>query len=412
MRVLHLVANQPGTGAWRGAHWLHLALRELGVESLILTKAYQPPDDPTVLSLSQTKLQKLTFKVLPRLARGQVWPYRNREPVIFNTGFDGVDFTSHPAYRQADLIHLHWINGLVRMRTLRKIAKPIVWTMRDMWPFTGGCHYSLECERYREGCGRCPQLGSSSNADLSRLVIRHKQANVPRDLHAVGISTWLSECAARSQVMRGMDVRTIFNNVDTTRFSPIDKSTARRVLGLPCDRRLVLVGALDIADFYKGFDRFRAALRHLETDGLHVVFFGRASRDVLAQLGVAHTSLGFLHDEVALRLAYSAADVFVAPSLMEAFGKTIVESMACGTPVVCFDATGPRDIVTHQLTGYRARPFDPADLAQGIRWVLSLLSEDYAALCEAARRRAVENFDSSVIARHYLGLYRQLLKTR
>ena len=118
-------------------------------------------------------------------------------------------------------------------------------------------------------------------------------------------------------------------------------------------------------------------------------------------------NFGFLHDCVSLRLLYSAADVFVAPSLMDAFGKTLAESMACGTPVVCFNATGPKDIVDHQINGYKAIPFESSDLAKGIIWVLN--SPDYTTLSQNAREKVLRCFDSKVVAEEYIKLYKSVL---
>ena len=142
---------------------------------------------------------------------------------------------------------------------------------------------------------------------------------------------------------------------------------------------------------------------------MHVVMFGRSIDSDLDSPGVQSTSLGYLCETDALRVAYSAADVFVAPSRMDAFGKTLVEAMSCGTPVVCFDATGPKDIVEHQVNGYRAKPFNPQDLAHGIQWVLDQPPDAYQVLCCNARARAQQRFDSRVIARQYKALYREML---
>ncbi len=164
MNVLHLVAGELDGGAARGAYWLHRALLELGVDSTILTNAKDTLGDESVISLTQSSLGKLKFAVLHRIGLLPIKAYRNRESLTFNTGLDGIDVTRHPAYESADLVHLHWVNGLVSMRSLRRVKKPLVWTMRDMWPFTGGCHYSMGCDRFRSGCGHCPQLGSTKRA--------------------------------------------------------------------------------------------------------------------------------------------------------------------------------------------------------------------------------------------------------
>ena len=409
LKVLHLVAGELNGGAARGAYWLHQAQRAAGIDSILMTNARNDLGDSSVISLAQSSWQKLKFMLLPRLAGLSKLIYKNRKNLIYNTGFEGTDFTKHSAYQSADILHLHWINGLVSMRTLRKVKKPIVWTMRDMWPLTGGCHYAMDCEQYRTGCGNCPQLGSKSKYDLSRLVVANKCQSLSNKIRLVGISEWLSSCAKDSYLFNRFQIETIANNIDTSQFFPVNRASAREILGLPTNKKIVLVGATNIADFYKGYDLFVNSLKSLDLSDIHIATFGNTNMQDLKKIEVEHTSLGYLVDIIALRLAYSAADVFVAPSRMEAFGKTLAEAMACGTPVVCFDATGPKDIVAHQVTGYKAKPFDPADLATGIRWVVDQPLDKYDQLCQQARQRAMNVFGSHVASEQYKTLYLDLL---
>ena len=410
MKILHLVAGNLSGGAARGAFGLHQAQRRLGIDSTILTNATDTLNDPHVISLAKTPFQKLKLFFFSRFGALPIRLYRKRKPVIFSTGFGGIDFTKHPAYESADVVHLHWVNGLVSMRTLRKVSKPIVWTVRDMWPLTGGCHYSLDCERYTSGCGQCPQLGSTTNFDLSTLIVKNKHSAIPKHLRLVGISQWISNCIQNSYIFRDFKVFTISNNVDTSQFYPVDRELAREKLGIKTAKKIVLVGAQALTEFYKGFGLFLDAQNHLANTNLHFVFFGKVPKAQLEQLGIEFTHLGFISDTVSLRLTYSAADVFVAPSKMEAFGKTLAESMSCGTPVVCFDATGPKDIVEHKVTGYKAKPYDAADLANGICWILTQKEMDYEQLCRQSRLRAQTHFDSNKIATKYVQLYKQMLK--
>jgi glycosyltransferase involved in cell wall biosynthesis len=223
----------------------------------------------------------------------------------------------------------------------------------------------------------------------------------------VGISSWLSECARNSNLFRDFDVQTISNNIDCSEFYPVEKHIARDILGVDRNANVVLTGATSAETFYKGFDKFLSSIEFLPKDNIHLVFFGRIDADALKKIKFPFTSLGFLHDTVALRIAYSSADLFVAPSIMDAFGKTIAESMACRTPVVCFDATGPKDIVDHKKNGFRAKPFEPKDLARGIKWILAD-SDRYEVLSQNARAKVVNEFDIDVIARKYKKLYSKI----
>ena len=410
MKVLHLVSGNLSGGAARGAYWLHQAQRSIGIDSTLVTSGRDNLGDDSVVALGASNLSRVKFALLNRLGNLPALLYRKRKRWIFNTGFAGIDFTKLPEYREADLIHLHWINGMVAMRTLRKVKKPIVWTMRDMWPLTGGCHYAMDCEGYRTGCGQCPQLKSKRSSDLTRLVVANKRASLPKQLRVVGISQWLNDCASNSQVFATFPVQTISNNIDTQIFAPVDQQTARQILGLPAEKKIILVGAQRVTDFYKGFGLFVDAIKRIQRDDINVLTFGREASQAMLPVDHTVTHLGFLADALSLRLAYSAADLFVAPSLMDAFGKTLAESLSCGTPVVCFDATGPKDIVEHQKTGYKAQPFEAEDLAVGIEWILNLPREEYELLRRNSRERAVTYFDSRVIAKQYKKLYAEMLR--
>jgi glycosyltransferase involved in cell wall biosynthesis len=409
IKVLHIVAGDLSGGAARGAYWLHKGLLKHGLDSRMVVQNYNK-NDPTVEAVAKTdigkglKLLRSQLDILPTKF------YRNREKFIFSTGMTGFDIRKCDAYQEADLIHLHWINaGMVNINLLNKIDKPIVWTMRDMWPMTGGCHYALECKGYEKGCGYCPQLKSQNKNDLSRYILKRKERCYPDDLNLVAVSNWLSECAKHSYLLNGFKIEVVPNAVDTEEFFPIHQDVARQVLGLPRDTKIVLAGATNIHDKYKGFGKFQKAIQHLNSEHMFL-FFGKINTEKLDGLGINYKALGFLKDSISLRLAYSAADVFVAPSIQEAFGKTLIESMACGTPVVAFDATGPKDIVEHRITGYLATPFDALDLANGINWILD--DENQQSLSLNACKNVENRFTIELVATKYLEIYKHTLNIK
>jgi glycosyltransferase involved in cell wall biosynthesis len=410
MKVLHIAAGELSGGAAKGSYLLHRAQCEIGITSRLLISGKDSCGDDSVIALAAgSQRKRMEFALRSRIGNLPLALYRRRKRWLFNTGLSGIDFTRLPDYKSADLVHLHWINGLVGIPTLRKVKKPIVWTMRDMWPLTGGCHYSIDCDRYQEGCGKCPQLQSNLNQDMSRFTASLKRLFLPPNLQPVGVSHWISDAAASSAVFANHSIRTISNNVDTRVFVPADKNVARSLLGLPANKKIILIGAQNLGSYYKGFDLFLHASRLLASEAIHLVTFGFCGKEAVDSIPLSQSHLGFLADSVSLQLAYCAADVFVAPSRMDAFPKTPTESLACGTPVVCFDATGLKDIVDHRLTGYRAQPFEAADLARGIDWVLELPRDRYQAIRSHCRETVVKRFDSRVIARQYLDLYQEML---
>lgn len=416
MRVLHISATDTRGGAARGSFWLHRALREAGVDSLMLVGRKFSRDE-RVVALNGATTARVTEGL--RDAFDQLPLYGYRKPETFWTiGWLPRSLTSAVRDLEPDLVHLHWTGGgFMPIRAIQGLPGPLVWTLRDMWPFTGGCHYTTGCTGYHKNCGRCPQLHSTRDADLSRAVWeRKRKAWNGLDLWLVPISTWLADCVRRSSLLGRHPIRVIPNGVDGRRFRPIAMAKARAAWGLAPDKRYILFGALSARhDERKGFAHLAEAARILAgacwTQRAELIVFGDASPETAPELGLTTRFLGHIGDDKRLAQLYAAADVMVVPSLEEAFGKTLIEAMACATPVVAFASGGPKDIVVHRQTGYLARPFDPADLAKGIAWCLDEPRRPEQ-LGRKARHRVEEVYDMSVVAESYHDLYRSILACR
>jgi glycosyltransferase involved in cell wall biosynthesis len=362
-----------------------------------------------IFTIQSNRVQSIKNLIRKEIDKTLSTFYRKRERRLFSTGFFGYNVKNHFLYKDADIIHLHWINlGFISIKGLKKIQKPVVWTLRDMWPMTGGCHYSGECDHYKNDCGKCFQLHSNNDLDLSRVVLNYKKHNLPRGINYVAISDWVKSVAQNSSLLKNEAIRVISNNVDCSMFFPVEKNLAKKILDIKTEKKIILSGANDLNDFYKGFQKYIEALKYLDKNRYFLVFFGSFDPKIAQSLGFEFYNFNMLHDTISLRLIYSAADVFISPSIMDAFGKTIAESMACATPVVCFDATGPKDIVDHKKNGYRAKPFEPEDLAVGINWVLE--NRDYPTLCSESRKKVERYFDVKVIARKYDELYKEIIE--
>jgi glycosyltransferase involved in cell wall biosynthesis len=402
MRVLHIVGGRLKYGAGRGALYLHNALLSLDVNSRLVCPDPNAEGDG-IISLSGSPYGWLTSRLRSTCESLPSLLYPTRLNGLFSPGLCGRRWQSRGEYKTADIIHLHWVNkGMVSISGLTKIDKPCVWTLRDMWPFTGGCHYALDCQRYSAACGACPALGSRHPHDLSQRVFQRKAKYYPHQMTIVGISSWISECARSSPLLRGNDVRTIMNCVDIGRFAPLDKTAARKRLGLPRDRLILLHGAMNLSDDYKGGAVLERAKSHL-SEKIYICDFGNKTSDNALR---SDRSFGYIGDDEVLRTLYCAADVLVFPSIQEAFGKVAAEALSCGTPAVVFDGTGPAEIVQHKLTGYVAASFDPVDLANGVHWLLA----DGHRLVEISRNASADarrRFNPVTAARQYLELYRE-----
>jgi glycosyltransferase involved in cell wall biosynthesis len=410
LRICHVTSGPLSSGAARGAVWLHEGLLDAGCESTLVTDYIGGVASRGVIQMPcavHPRIEQVARRALEQLP---VQCYRKRVKAIFSTGITGRSLNRLPAIQSADVVNLHWIcGGMVSLRSLRQLRVPVVWTLRDLWPVTGGCHYPTihKCERFVSGCGNCPHLASSRTADLSRLVYRTKARSLPHNLAAVGISEWVTEQARCSPLLHGRQVLTIPNCIDTEVFRPFDRTAARELLGLPIDRKFVLAGALSPSEPYKGWPLLIDALGR-DSVNFDVLLFGHMRETEASKVPRLFRNFGYVGDDLKLRVLYAAADVYVSAATSEAFGKTIAESLSCGTPAVAFGATGPKDIVSHHETGYLATPFDARSLADGIEWVLSRPGAD--ALRVAARSRAVGHFSKSVAAKAYLELYRSLLE--
>lgn len=414
MRVFHFTSGNITGGAARGAYFLHRSLKLQGIDS----RFFIADEDA---STKFPDVEVLSLGINDIMTRNR---YRFFEEYIFNSNPDknndlfsvGSGIFDEKMIRlsyEADLFHFHWINdSFCNLEILNKINIPIVWTFRDMWPFTGGCHYSKGCERFKYGCGNCPALGSHIEDDLSKKVYRRKEKIDLKKTFPVAISGWLQESASSSQLYRDKKITLIPNCIDTNIFIPFDKFEMRKKFNLPYNKNIILFGAINsFKDKRKGLSELLDALKFIKNkDKYHLATFGDADSDVIREIGFSYSNFGVVNDDYLLAQIYSAASVFVAPSLEEAFGKTIVEAMACGTPVVAFGATGPKELILHKENGYLARPFDVKDLSAGIQFILE--HENISFLNERARKTVVNNYSLSVVSSQYISLYNSILEEK
>ncbi|MBM0744664.1 glycosyltransferase family 4 protein [Phormidium sp. CLA17] len=410
-KVLHLSSFDTSGGAARAAYRIHQGLQKIGIDSEMLVQ-FRSSNNRTVIAAEN----KLSTK-LRSIADLLIWKVNTPTARLFSPQWFPDAIAAKVAQINPDIINLNWVcNSFLQIETLAKFNKPLIWTLQDMWSFTGGCHYSEGCDRYQSSCGNCPQLHSNQENDLSRWVWQRKvKAWKDLNLTIVAPSIWMADCAKASALFQGLRVEVIPFALDTQRFKPADLRAARDLLNLPQDKQLVLFGAINATgDPRKGFHLLQAALKRLSQDGwgdrIELVIFGSSEPENPIDLGFKAHYLGSLQDDLSLRIAYVAADVMIAPSIEEAFGQTASESLACGTPVVVFNDTGLQDIVDHQENGYTAEHGDTEDLARGIAWVLED-QERHHVLQKNARKKAEQTYALEIQAHQYVNLLTQILKT-
>ena len=421
LRILQVSTFDTSGGAARSAYRLHRGLIDRGHECRMLV-ARGDSGDPTVSvhgapgDVASRLRRRLRRR---RLARdsGAYRATRPDWPEKFSDDRSWHDWGHDAGLDGCDVINLQWVAGLVDYRRFFAAVPagvPVTWTLRDMNTFTGGCHYDAGCERFTGRCGACPQLGSSDEDDLSRRVWMRKQALfsnlAPDRLHLITPSRWMADEVGRSSLLGDrFAVSVIPNGVNTDEFAPRDRAAARAVLGIPRESLVVLFVAYSVAPRRKGFALLVEALRGLSGQGnLFAVSVGagKPAKD----LPVPALHLGKISQNRLLSLAYSAADVYVIPSLQDNLPSTVLESMACGTPVVGFDVGGIPEMVRPGETGALAPVGDVGALSAAISGLLAD-PEGRRRMADRCRHVVVEEYDMDTYVSRYEALYLDLATT-
>ena len=335
---------------------------------------------------------------------------------IANTG---NDITRLPEFKEADLIHLHWINqGMLSLKVIRKIlasGKPVVWTMHDMWPCTGICHHARTCTAFHSECGACPMIYSQKRKDLSTRIFRQKQRlYASGGIHFVTCSHWLEGMAKQSALLVNQPVSVIPNPISTTLFHPIKQTEARQKLALPTEGKLILFGSVKLTDKRKGIDYMVEACRLLAKqhpalkEQLALVAVGMHAAELQPLVPFKVHNMGYVKEEHQLAEIYNAADLYVIPSLDENLPNTIMEAMACGTPCVGFPTGGIPEMIDHLKNGYLTKEHSAEQLAEGIYTLLT--TPAYESLSHEAVAKVNACYSERSVANQYGQLYAKLLK--
>lgn len=414
MKIVHLSTYDEIGGAARAASRLHRGLLDSGVDSWMAVQR-KFGDRKRVVECGNGKISK---------ASALLRPYVDAFPLFFSAHKKGVPWNISWLPNRLgkivdelspDIVHAHWIGmGFLSLHNLKQLESKLVLSLHDSWPFTGGCNVIGECTAFKQNCGRCPQLGSACKYDLSFLGWHRKQRLYQKKPPVfVAPSRWMAEQARSSSLLADSRIEIIPNGLDTSVFRPVNKQTARVLLNLPIDKKIVAFGAMSATtDRNKGFEKLKNILSILNNsaikDEFELVVFGASEPLKKPDLGCRVTYLGEFFDEISMAVVYSAVDVMCVPSLQESFGQVAVEAMSCGTPVVAFGTSGLLDIVEHGVSGYLAPQYNEIDFARNIELLLS----DQArlnAMSQASRRRVVENFDISIVSEKFYGLYEDVL---
>ena len=417
MRVLIVNTSENTGGAAVAANRLKEALNNNGIKAKMLVRDKES-DDITVAQLNKSWHQKWDF-LWERFVIYMRLHFKRDNLFLIDIANAGTDITKTREFKEADVIHLSWINqGMLSLKGIRKILesnKPVVWTMHDLWPASSICHYARNCRNYEKQCGNCPLLpGNGSSNDLSAHIWKKKSKILERNsILFVTCSRWLADKAKKSGLLSGQKVISIPNPIDSRAFTKENREEARLYAGLPEGKKLILFVSQRVTDKRKGMDYFITAINkmveaHPEMkDNCGIAILGGKAEELADKLPLPSYPLGYVSEEKKIASIYNSVDLFVLPSLEDNLPNTIMEAMACGVPCVGFNTGGIPEMIDHLKNGYVAEYKSSDDLARGIHWALS--EADHQSLSNEAMKKVNQCYSQYAVAMKYIEAYNQAM---
>jgi glycosyltransferase involved in cell wall biosynthesis len=421
LKVIHLSAfdlENEGIAAYR----LHMELIRTGINSFmpILKKNIHGASIAWDSCMEKHDAQHKSFSLWPHFLNNWKnnllqFPQRSRSMGIFSKPESLIPIEQQ--LESFDIVHLHWVSGLLDIPTMQKrfAGHSVVWTLYDMNPFTGGCHYSQDCTRYETSCHDCPQLGLGLDSeDMALKFWRIKQENYRAiNMNIVTQSRRLGQLSRNSALLECYPHYVIPCGIDLKDYYPVDSIESRQQLGISENAKIILFETPLFDEYRKGCDLLYDVIRNLSyisknSDAKIILAVFGPSNLIINESACQIQYLGDLKSISERRLAYSAADAFLLPSREEYTPSNVIESLACGTPVAAFDIGDLSEIILHQETGYLASFPDVEDLAKGIHWLIYNKNENIRNKC---RNQIFNQHDISIQAKNYLKLYHHIISS-
>jgi glycosyltransferase involved in cell wall biosynthesis len=394
MKILHINTSDNG-GAFQALYRLHLGLLKQGVDSKVLVLHQYNKNLKGVYPFLETigLWERLKASFLYRFIEGLHQKLLKGKPKTHFTFIDTpYNVNIHTLVAQADIINLHWVANFVDIRSFfKKVQKPIVWSLHDMKPFSGGFHYETYYdENYKE-------------LDTDIRIKKQKIFKDIRNLSIVCLSKWLQQESIKSDIFGHLPHYLIPNSLDTDTFTTYDKQATRKEFGLPEDKKIVMFVADSIQDKRKGLKYLIDSMKYLDKKDILLTTIGELNAS-----GHEIKSLGFIKDSEMIAKAYNCADVFVVPSLEDNLPNTVMEAMACGVPVVAFNVGGIPDMIQDNENGLLVQVQNSQELAQKINYLLEN-KEVRTRLGQAGFQTVRERYTLAIQAGNYINLYKSLL---
>lgn len=391
-KILHLFSGDITGGAAKGALNLHFELKKRKIKSFFFNDLFFE---------KKTNLKKKNFflRSISNLIalNDQLNFLDKRKKIKFSHGFKN-NFTNLNFINNFDILHLHWIGrGIINLDFLKKIKIPIIWTMRDMWTFTGGCHYSLNCTSYTVICSSCPFFKKNIKTQSLILKLFYKKQKlyktINKNIHFVAISKWIYKISKQSALLRGHKIYQINNFVDEKNFFPEKKYLKNK-------KKIILVGSNNLNDEIKQNTTILKFINIINKRGYYITSFGKGK----IINNKIHNS-GFVTNREQMRQLYNNSKAYVTFAKQEAFGKTILESLFCGKPVIALKNENIDYLVKHKKNGFILQDLKNETFNQALDW---LDKQDQAKLRNICIKSA-KQFSLNFVVDKYIKLYKKSL---
>jgi glycosyltransferase involved in cell wall biosynthesis len=424
MKIL-IVNTYDFGGAASACKRLHIGLIEIGFDSTLLFKERKKPLKNSLVYpkklINYRKRIINKFRIvsgkcnfassIPKSEyhKSQFLKQRPDGLEYFSFINSNCDITATKAYKEADLIHLHWVADFLDWKSFfNRNTKPIVWTLHDQNPFLGGEHYA---ERYLgiDYFGNpIPRVRKQVELMIEQKLLMRKKIylNLLTNITIVSPSRWLMNSSKVSELFNGFPHFLIPYGIPTNIYKPLDRNYCREVLGLPTNKQIILFVAESVDNSRKGYAFLQRSLELIDEKFSKNIILCAIGEKVEMNQNNTVIELGKFNDERLMAIAYSAADIFVLPSLEDNLPNTILESLCCGTPVICFPVGGIIDVVEDGENGLIC---DEISVLGLLNRITKFLSGELKFDRESISNNAIMQFSLHNQANEYIKLYKNIL---
>ena len=412
LKVLHLSTYDDQGGAAKAAYRIHKSQQTLGIDSTLMVLSKKLNDPSVVLPSSFDHFSKLKFVQNIKADQALISKYIKIKKVLISAGKVGCNLVNEINKSDYDIINLHWINNMLSISEIGRITKPIVWTLHDMWPFSGIFHYGhekndglIEPKDYSDQIKKINELDATC---LSQKIATWK--DVP--ISVISPSRWLTESAKNSSVFKKSPISTIAHPVDSNIFFPYNMKSSRKELNLPIDEKLILFCPLSpVNNLIKGWSTILEIFQLLEINHPRIytlVICG--DKEKKYPLPFKSIWLEQIDDDQRLAKLYSAVNLVLCPSTQEALGQVAVEAQACGTPVIASDVGGFKDTIINNMSGMRIAVGDLHSFSKAIINIIDQVPNklEGKVIPTTASQHIINHYGYEVIAEQYFNIYKKI----